>query len=169
MQNNLQEILELLQEQFPKISSKSLIKIIFSIKARDRDFDYIWLSRYEWDKFWVSQLQLRNIIEFLRDFWILEKVWMRKRKDKLFLCNYYKIADEYVDIFRELEYFIKKAFDYIDPLNFVKTFFRAKLKWGYYTFKYNGNKYQLATRGRFKNVIYSIADNKIVSPYTLTW
>jgi uncharacterized protein YihD (DUF1040 family) len=42
MQNsNLQEILELLQDQFPKVPQKSLIKIIFSLKARDSQFDFI--------------------------------------------------------------------------------------------------------------------------------
>jgi uncharacterized protein YihD (DUF1040 family) len=39
MQNkSLQEILELLQEHFPKVKEKFLIKIIFTIKARHNQF-----------------------------------------------------------------------------------------------------------------------------------
>lgn len=70
--NNLQEILQLLQDSFPKVSQKTLIKIIFTLKARESQFWLIGFSRYESDKFNIWERTLQKIIYFLRDFWLLE-------------------------------------------------------------------------------------------------
>jgi hypothetical protein len=51
MNKNLQEILEVLKEQFPKVSEKTLIKIIFTLKARNEQFENIGISRLESSKF----------------------------------------------------------------------------------------------------------------------
>jgi uncharacterized membrane protein YukC len=51
MQSSLKEILDLLQERFPKVKEKSLIQIIFALKARHQQFKTIGFSRSEHGSF----------------------------------------------------------------------------------------------------------------------
>lgn len=165
----LQEILELLQEHFPKVPQKSLIKIIFSLKARDSQFDLIWFSRYESNKYWIWEQTLQRIIYFLRDFWLLELKWKRIRSKGVYLCNIYKLSNDFVEMFRSLEFFTKKIFEYLDPIIFMKRFFSYKLdnKEKCFRFKVNWNKYIIAFKWRFAWKIYWIEENKIINPYDL--
>lgn len=167
MQTNLQEILELLKDNFPQVSDRTLIKIIFTLKARDSQFDKIWLSRYESDSFNVWQQTLQRIIYFLRDYWILEYTWKRIRSKWTYLCNLYKLNDNLVQIFRDLEFFSKKMFEYINPLVFMKRYFSYKFRYWIYTFKINWHKYIIQTRWPYRDVIYWIHEDKIINPYEL--
>ena len=167
MNTSLQEILELLQENFPKIESKSLIKIIFTIKARDSQFKKIWFSRYESYKFWIWNDTLQRIIYFLRDFWLLEKTWTKIRNKWVHTCNIYKLSDDFRQLFNELQFFTKKVFEYINPLEFMKKFFSYKFRFWIYTFKVNWQKYLIQTRWAYKDVIYWTVENKIINPLSL--
>lgn len=168
--NNLQEILELLQQNFPKVPEKSLIKIIFSLKARDSQFDFIWFSRLECGKYWIWEQTLQRIIYFLRNFWLLELKGKRLRSKGTYLCNIYKLSDDFVEMFRSLEFFTKKIFEYIDPITFMKRFFSYKLDniQKCYRFKdKEWNKYLIALKWRFAGKIYWLTQDKIINPYEL--
>lgn len=167
--SNLQEIVELLKEYFPRVKDKTLIKIVFTIKARDSQFKTIWLSRYEANKFWVWETTLQKIINFLKEFWILEFAWTRLRNKWTHICNYYLLSEDFKSLFSSLKMFIKKTFEYIDPIVFMKRF----LSYTYdtstktYKFKVNWNRYIIKTTWRFKWKIYWIEENKIINPLTL--
>ena len=171
--SNLQEILELLQEQFPKVKEKTFIKIIFALKSRN-DLYWNWnigLSRLESDDFSVWEATLQKIIYFLRNFWIIEKVWERKittrDKKEERLCNIYKIADFFLSMLNELEYFSKHIFEYINPTEFVRKYFKPILKYWLYKFKVNWNRYYINTKWKFRWVIYWESENKIINPLEL--
>ena len=166
---NLQEILELLQDSFPKVSQKTLIKIIFTLKARESQFWLIGFSRYESDKFNIWERTLQKIIYFLRDFWLLEYKQKKLRTKWDFLCNIYTLSSDFVEMFRSLEFFTKKIFEYLDPIIFMKRFFSYKLdlKKKCYKFKINWNRYIIQTKWKFKWKIYWIEENKIINPFDL--
>lgn len=170
MQNkSLQELLDFLKEWFPKIQEKMLIKILFTLKARSEQFNSIWFSRKEAYKFNMSEWTLQKIIYYLRNYWIIELVWQTKTKNfyDYQKCNVYKLSDNFKQLFKDLQFFTKKVFEYINPLEFMKKFFSYKFKYHKYEFKVNWLKYIIHTTWRFKNKIFWVEDNKIINPYTL--
>lgn len=171
MNDNLQLLHSFIKETYPKLEDRKIIKIIFSIKAR-LQFTDLWISRYEATKFWVSERTMRWIISLLRNYWLLILVWKKKSTSYLWkkewrLCNIYKMSDSFIDMFHSLEFFAKKMFEYIDPLTFIKTYFRVKFKRWIYKFELNWNYYQVATRWKFMWKIYWFTENKIINPYEL--
>lgn len=169
MQSNLKEILDLLQDKFPKVKEKTLIKIIFTIKARNNQFKSIGFSRCEADEFNIWEKTLQNIIYFLRDFWILELKWRKLRSKWTYLCNIYNLSQDFIKLFDSLEFFAKRVFEYIDPIIFMKRFFSFKFdnKEKCYKFKVNWNRYIIAIKWRFANKIYWIEENKLINPFSL--
>ena len=173
MHQNLQEILELLQEEFPKVKEKSLIKIIFSLKSRVSLYSNwnIGFSRTEYVNFGLSEATLQKIIYFLRDYWILEKVWIKKITPKnpteFKYCNIYKIADFFLDLLKDLEFFTRKVFEYINPIEFMRKYFKFTFKYWLYKFKHNWNRYYINTKWKFKNVIFWETEQKIINPLFL--
>lgn len=164
----LQEIQELIQEHFPKISVKSITKIIYTIKARSERFARVWFSRLEASSFWIWETTLQRIIDFLREFWLLEYQWRVLRKKWVHYCNVYTISEDFKNLFKELEFFVKKTFRYIDPIIFMKRFFQyKKVSTHRYVFKANWNRYIINLTWRFKWVIYWVEENKIINPYEL--
>jgi len=175
MQTNLQEFYELLKQEFPDLSNSSIYKILFSILERlKKHGNNIWFSRYEYEKFWVSEKKLRNIIEYLRDIGILEfshtalstneKRLLRK---EIFKCNVYKVSENFINMILSFQRFIKKTFEYIDPIAFMKQNFKYKEKVRYFKFKHNWNHYVINKYWKYKWVIYCGETNSIVSPLSL--
>lgn len=167
MQSSLKEIIELLQEKFPKIKEKSLIKIIFTLKARHQQFKTIGFSRLEATKFQIWEVTLQKIIYFLRNFWLLELTWTIIRTAWTHICNIYKLSDNFIRLFNDLEFYVKKVFEYINPLEFVKRFFFPKFKNWIYSFKVKWQKYLIQTKWNFAWVIYWTIENKIINPLSL--
>jgi len=169
MNSSLQEILELLQDNFPKIKQRILIKIIFMLKWRNNQYKNIGFSRYEASKLWLSQPTLQKIIYFLRDFWILEYKWKVLRTKWDFLCNIYNLSQDFISLFNDLEFFVKKTFQYIDPIVFMKQMFTYTYDkvTKCYKFKVNWYKYLISTRWRFAWKIFWLSENKIINPYSL--
>jgi len=170
MQKNietLQEIQELLQEQFPRIDKLVFTKIIFSIKARSKKYwiDSIIFSKYEFYKFWVWEKTLFKIIKVLRDFWILE--FVKKRRSANWLTNFYQITKEFLYLFDDLIFYTKKIFQYIKPLEFCLQHFKLKQKSSYYEFKYNWIKYKISKFWKFAWKIFNTKLEKIVSPLSI--
>jgi hypothetical protein len=66
-----------------------------------------------------------------------------------------------------LEFFTKKIFEYINPLEFMKKFFSYKFKNWIYTFKVKWQKYIIQTKWKFAWVIYWTIENKIINPISL--
>ena len=167
MQSSLQEIIDLLQERFPKVKEKSLIQIIFALKARHQQFKTIGFSRSEHGSFNIWEKTLQRIIYFLREFWILELKNKILRTSWEHLCNIYELSKNFVHLFEELEFYSKKVFEYINPLEFVKKLFSYKFKNWIYSFKSNWQKYIIQTKWSFAWVIYATLDNKIINPLSL--
>lgn len=170
MHKSLQEMLEYLKLEFPKIEDKKLIKILFTLKSRSENFKYIWFSRKEaGKKFWISEWTLQKIIYYLRETWVLEFKWQIKIDNWLNFnkCNVYKISEDFKSYFDDLQFFIKKVFEYINPLEFMKKFFDFKFKNWIYSFKAKWQKYIIQTKWKFSWVIYWTIENKIINPYTL--
>lgn len=159
-------MIEDLREIFPNISQKQLWKLLLTLKCRYKTFDRVWISRKEATRFWLSERQLQAFIVYLRNIWILELIWRAKASNG-FLCNVYKIGKEFISLFDNINWFVKKAFKYLNPLEFVKSNFRYKTRYWKLEFKHNGNKYIIHRKGRFKDKIYWIIENKIINPYML--
>lgn len=172
--SNLLEFHNLIQEEFPKVESNKIYKILFSIQARLKKHTQIGLSRYEYDKFWVSQKTLRNIIEYLRDFWVLEfshstlstnkKRVINKDFQK---CNVYNVSESFQEMILSFQRFIKKTFEYIDPIVFMKRYFKYIEKRTFYKFKHNSRTFIISKKWRFQWVILDTQDMRIVSPLSL--
>lgn len=173
MQNNLKEILELLKENFTRTNEKVFIKLIFSLKSRETIYwnSNIWLSRKEYLDYWVSETQLQEIIMFLRDYWIIQKVWTRKinskSSEKFKYCNIYKIADYFLEMLKELEFFSKKVFEYINPIVFMQKYFKFTFKYWLYKFKHNWLHYIINTKWKYRNKLLCCEDRKIINPLSL--
>lgn len=172
--SNLQEFHDLLKDEFPKVESKKLYKILFSIQARLRDFWDIGFSRYEYDKFQVSEKTLRNIIEYLRAFWILEfsHTTMSTKKARILnrdfqKCNVYKVSEDFKEMIESFVRFCKKTFEYLDPIVFMKRYTQYIEKRLYYSFKIAWVKYKIHKWWPFKWKIFDCANCKIINPYDL--
>jgi hypothetical protein len=156
-----------LHDIFPRISENSMYRILLSIKQRYEKYWHTWLSRYEWEKFWVSQRQMVYLINYLRESWALITKWKARTKWWQY-CLIYTFSDWFKEWLSSVKAFIKKVFTYIDPLSYIKSKVKTTLKrWRHY-FNISWNWYFISTRWRFKNVIYSMSENKIVDPLTIT-
>jgi len=173
MNSTIKDILELLQQNFTRTNEKVFIKIIFSLKSRESIYwnSNIWFSRKEFSEYWISEEQLYKIIKFLRDYWIIEKVGIRKIKPKdikeFKYCNLYKIADYFLKMLKELEFFEKKVFEYINPIIFMQKYFSYTFKYWLYKFKHNWYHYLINTKWNFKNKLFCCEDHKIINPLSL--
>lgn len=108
---------------------------------------------------------MNKLISFMVDMWIIEYKW--KRKAKQYFCNVYSLWEEFLKDFLGIKSFIKKAFEYINIVDFVKSNFNTVTKWWRIIFKHNGNKYIVQRTGRFKDKIYWITEDQIINPYLL--
>ena len=169
MQSSLQELLDFMKVWFPKIQDKILIKILFTLKWRDKQYKNIWFSRLEASKFNMSEWTLQKIIYFLRNNWIIEFIGQSKTKKQYDYqkCNIYKLSDNFKQLFYDIQTFAKKVFQYMNPLEFMKKYFSYKFKSWIYSFKVNGQKYIIQTRWKFAWVIYWTIENTIINPLSL--
>jgi hypothetical protein len=142
MQDNLKEFHDFIQQAFPKVKSPSIYKILFSIQARIKNFEEIGLSRYEYDKFQVSERTLRGIIELLRDYGILEysQTIISTNQKRIInrdyqKCYTYTVSNEFKEMFLSFERFCKNVFEYINPIEFMKKYLRYTEKNSFYFFK----------------------------------
>lgn len=174
MQPNLQEFHNLLQEKFPKIDSKVIYQILFSIHGRLKKHQKIGFSRYEYEKFWVSEKQLRAVIDYLRDFWVLEfsHTTMSTNKKRIInrdfqKCNVYDVSESFREMILSFQKFIKNTFEYVNPIVFMKNHFKYKQTPRHFIFKHNGVKYIISKFWKFSGVIFDTSTKKIINPLTL--
>lgn len=156
-------MLQTLQSNFPNLTERKIKKLLYCLKYRNEKYNRVWLSRIECTKFGISERQLQNFINFLREKWFLifEK---HKKMLKWFYCNIYRVSQFFRNELQKLRNFVKKQFEYINPLEFMKNHFDYQIKCWVYKFKVDWNTYKVSTKGRFTNKIFSCSENKIVSP-----
>lgn len=88
------EIKNQLNKYFHIKNEKLVNKILWSIKWRQECYWEVWFSRHEFDKFNTSEKVLREVIDNLRQNWLLVLKWKRKSNNNKFLCNVYEISYE---------------------------------------------------------------------------
>jgi hypothetical protein len=164
----MDDFFSLLQNRFPFINKKNAGLIFCMISWRLNKFwNNIWLSRCEWERLNISQERLRSVIYFLRDFWILKYKKKAFSKKKSLLCNVYEITEGYLEMFESFEFYLKK-FKYVDPLDFMLTYFKIhKNKPKFYMFKIDWLHYRVSKIWRFTWKVYSCESNSIINPLTL--
>jgi len=156
-------MLQELKEIFKTFAEKQIYRILLSIKSRNNKYNDVWISRKEWKKYWLSEKQMRNFINFLRDTWNLTIIWKRKSRS-WWLCNIYKLSEWFIEWLKIIRGF---TFKYIEPISFVKRHFIYKKKYWRIKFKVNWNRYFIQLIWDFPWVIYWVEENKIINPYLL--
>jgi len=156
-----------LKKNFPNLSENQIWKLLLTIKARYKTYTVIGISRLEAIRYWMSERQLQSFINFLRESKALNKIRMIKCKKNAFKCNVYRLSEWFIEWLNEIKDFVKKTFTYIDPTNYVKSRFSYKIKYWKIKFKVNWNRYIIHQKWRFKNVIYDVWNNCIISPLLL--
>ena len=92
---------------------------------------------------------------------------MVKSFRNVFKCNVYSLKKWFSDLLEEVREFVKKEFEYIDPILYVKSRFSCKQKYGKIKFEVAGNKYIIHLRGKFKWKIYWVSEKVIINPLKL--
>ena len=84
------EVKSILKNCWLNIKNEQVInKIIWALKGRFEKYNYIWISRKEFEKFWVKEREMYLIIEDLKDLWLVKLVWYTKIvKSKYKVCVY---------------------------------------------------------------------------------
>ena len=157
-------ILEL-QDIFPKFSEQKIWKILLTIKARNKTYWTIGLSRLEATRFGISERQMQNFINYLRNSKAIKKIRMAYTNG--FKCNVYSVSKWFVEWLEEVKDFVRNVFEYINPTEYVRSRFTVKKEWGKLKFKVNWNRYIIHLRGNFKDVIYDVWNNCIINPLKL--
>lgn len=147
------------------ISEKQRYRILLTIKTRFQKYWIVWLSRLEASKFWLSERQMLNIINYLRTSWNLLLKWMTKCNNNKFKCNVYSLSNEFIELLKWISWYIKNTFKEIDIVQFIKSRFDYKKKNNKLIFNSDWIKYIVQLRWKFKNMIYDCYNNKIVSPF----
>ena len=109
---------------------------------------------------------MQYFIKAMLDYWFLE-VDREVKSSRGFKCRVFKVSSQLKTYFSEIKDYVFKKFEYINPTEYVKSKFLVVKRGSKLVFKVAGIKYHIATRGRFKNVIYDTANNCIINPLTL--
>ena len=160
-------MIEELKDIFPKLTERKIYRLLLTIKARYNKYKVIGISRLEATRYGTSERQLQSFIDYLRESWAIEKIDMVKCKNNAFKCNIYNLSEWFINWLQEVKDFVKKTFKYINPLDFVKARFPYKIKNGKLKFEVNWDRHIIHLRGRFKGVIYSLNEDKIINPQRL--
>jgi len=161
-----QELLEQLLSEFPRIDQSAMFSILRSIKARSDTYKLIWLSRLECDKYWISQRQMHNLIQYLKDYWYISYERKTLPKWKVHLCCMYSLSDIFSNFLFDLFNKVKKVYQRIDVIAFIKQNFNHKKTIWFITFKYSWIKYRVNLFWRYKHMIYDTRNNCIINPIT---
>lgn len=157
-----------LKDIFPHLTERKIWKILLTIKFRYIKYGTIGFSRLEATRFGTSERQLQAFINYLRDIWAITKDWMVLALATGRKCNVYSLSTWFIEWLKEVKDFVKKTFEYIDPVAYVKARFIVKKEWSKLKFKVSWNRYIIYLRWKFKNVIYDVWNNSIIAPYLLT-
>ena len=155
-----------LSDKFPNITERKVWRILLTIKFRYMKYGTIGISRLESVRFWISERQLQKFIKYLRDIKAIKKVKSRFTQN-WFKCNVYSVFKWFSEWLKEVREYVKKKFEYIDALDYVKGKFATKKEWSKIKFKVNWDRYIIHTRWKFKNVIYDVWNNCIINPLNL--
>lgn len=156
------------------IPDRSLYKIFLSLKKRHQRYWVVWISRHEWDKFWLSEMKLRIFIEKLRKDQKLVDYRVNKERVKClkrnYTCNQYKLSKEFIEFLDKVKEFTKKTFEYItytpeDVIQYVSSF--AKKKYWQWKFYINWIKYVVNERWKWRWKILDTQNQKIISLITI--
>lgn len=153
-----------LQDIFPKFTEQKIWKILLTVKARYMKHGSIGISRLEAARFGTSERQMQAFINYLKETQAIRKIRMATASNG-FKCNVYSLAKWFVEWLEEVKNFVKK--EYVNPLEYVKQRFVTKKEGSKLKFKVDWNKYIIHLRGKFKNVIYDVWNNCIISPLSL--
>ena len=150
------------------IPDRSLYKIFLALKERHKKYWVVWISRHEWDRFWLSEMKLRQFIEILRRDWKLLDFKVNDNRVKCmktkYTCNVYKLSREFIEFLEKVREFVKKEivqYTADDVLEYVKTF--AKRKYKQWKFTINGINYVVNERWRYRWKILDTQNQKIIS------
>lgn len=162
----MQEFIKEINWELPKISTRRIYTVLMSIKGRLKKYKTIWLGRRDWPKFNISERQMPKLINLLIDTWHLIEKW-HTRGSRWFSCRVYELSDYLKRELANLKDYVKAKFEYINPVEYVKARFAYKIKYGRIKFEVDWNKYMIALRGKYKNVIYDCTNNNIINPLKL--
>ena len=154
-----------LHDIFPKFTEQKIWKILLTIKARYKKHGVIGLSRLEAARFGISERQMQNFINYLRNSKAIKKIRMAYTNG--FKCNVYSVSKWFSEGLEEVKDYVRKVFEYINPTEYVKARFTVKKEGGKLKFKVNWNRYIIHLRGNFKDVIYDVWNNCIINPMKL--
>lgn len=68
-----------------------LRSVVQAIRWRSEKYSRIWISRTEYQYFWLGEMKLRQIIDYLRQIGFINKVGMEKSGK--YMCNVYVMHD----------------------------------------------------------------------------
>lgn len=143
------EVKRSIQNYFEVKNEKLTNRILWAIKWRNECYWEVWISRKETDKFQTTERQIRDIIQNLRDAWLLKLKERRQSTKNKYLCNVYELSQEFKQILNLLQNYIEFLNEKI--VQWSKENFEIKL-WEY------GIKY--FRNGRLLNNKWKITYNK---------
>lgn len=168
----MQDFINEINWEIPKISKRTVFKILVWLKLRYKKYSKIWLWKRDWEKFNISERQMTYFIDLLIQTWHLLIDWETRTK-KWFLCRVFKLSDYLKEELFKLK---DKVFTKVDNLServkkwesenntidYIKNnfwFYKEKIwkKW----FKYNGVIYVIPTKWEYENKIFDTTQNKI--------
>lgn len=109
----------------------TLKNILRSLAWRSKSYTNFWFSKYEFEKFWLTERTLRTIIEQMQKLWYIEKVGQEKfMKDWIYMRrNLYKAHTKLFDMVASFTEAIKDMNDKIvswckeqNPVQTLKNF-----------------------------------------------
>ncbi len=168
MQNFIDEI----NSEIPKISKKNIFKLLMKLKWRFKKYNKIWLGKRDWQNYWISTRQMTYFIDLLINTWHLIENWKTRTKDN-FICRTFKLSKYLIEELSKLKDYvltkvenlsdrIKKWEDQNDCVNYIKNNYgfykeKSRKKW----FKVDWLIYVIHTYWNYENMIFDTTQNKV--------
>jgi hypothetical protein len=152
------------------LSDRKEYKILLAIKQRYKKYWKIWISRLEYNRFWLSERKMNEVIKLLKSKWLILFYKSVKWNNNAYKCNQYTISEEFKSLLDGVVEFTKKVFTYIqytpdDVINYISQFSQLKKK--QWKFTINWSKYIVADSWKWRWKIFSVEENRIISLITL--
>jgi len=150
--------------EIPKLTERKVYRIFCSMKARYKKYWNFWLGKRDWFRFWVSERQMQYFVNLMIDYWFLS-IEDEVYSSRGFKCRVFKASKQLIEYLLKIKDYV--LYTYVDPVAYVKARFTYKIKYSKLEFKVKWNKYIIHLRGRFKDKIYDVSENKIINPLVL--
>ena len=100
---NKETLINIANSSWKELTEYKLQKFLYSIKARCKKFWnwQIWISKKEFEKFWINETRIYILIKTLLNNWIIKKTGERRNK-KWLVCYVYEIAEDILKDFIDI-------------------------------------------------------------------